>query len=92
MSDNGKAASGGWFFSVLGLLFITLKLIGEHFHTPVADWSWWLVTLPLWGGVALFLAIVVGGILVIGAAHLVEHWLKKRADEARKQRLQPPLH
>ena len=32
------------FFSLLGLIFITLKLIG------VITWSWWLVTLPLWFG------------------------------------------
>ena len=31
-------------FSILGLIFITLKLIG------VITWSWWLVTLPLWFG------------------------------------------
>jgi hypothetical protein len=38
---------------LLGLLFVYLKL------THVIDWSWWYVTLPFWGGVALVLAIVV---------------------------------
>jgi hypothetical protein len=40
--------------SLLGLLFIGLKLTGY------IDWSWWLVTLPLWGPFALL-----GGILSI---------------------------
>lgn len=37
------------FFGVLGLIFIVLKLLG------VITWSWWLVTIPLWGGAALIL-------------------------------------
>lgn len=45
------------FFSLLGLLFIALKLTG------IITWSWWLVTLPLWFGWAL-----IGIILLIGAA------------------------
>lgn len=32
------------FMSLLGLVFITLKLCN------VINWSWWLVTLPLWFG------------------------------------------
>lgn len=39
---------------LLGIVFIVLKLCG------VINWSWWLVTAPLWGGLALFLFIVVG--------------------------------
>lgn len=36
---------------LLGIVFVTLKLTG------VIDWSWWWVTLPFWGGLALALAI-----------------------------------
>lgn len=36
-----------YFLSTLGLIFIVLKL------THVIAWSWWLVTLPLWGLLAL---------------------------------------
>ena len=39
------------FFDLLTLVFITLKL------TNVINWSWWLVLLPMYGGV--FVAIVV---------------------------------
>lgn len=36
------------FCGLLALVFITLKLTG------VIGWSWWWVTVPLWGGFALF--------------------------------------
>ncbi len=35
------------FLGLLGIVFITLKLTGY------IDWSWWWVTLPIWGGAAL---------------------------------------
>lgn len=41
------------FFSLLGLAFIILKL------TNVIDWSWWLVTLPLWAGLAIAIVLYV---------------------------------
>ena len=40
-------------FGWLGVAFIVLKLCN------VIAWSWWLVTLPLWGGIALALVFVV---------------------------------
>jgi hypothetical protein len=42
-------------FGLLGLLFVALKLLGT------IDWSWWIVLLPLYGGVvlaALFTGVV----------------------------------
>jgi len=36
---------------LISIVLITLKLTG------VVDWSWWLVTIPLWIGVAIFVAI-----------------------------------
>lgn len=41
-------------FGILGLIFVTLKLaeIGA-----VATWSWWLVTLPFYGPIALVLGV-----------------------------------
>lgn len=38
-------------FTLLGLIFVTLKLTGH------ITWSWWLVTIPFWGGLALSLGI-----------------------------------
>lgn len=62
MSDK-KYQIGPGFFGLLGIAFIVLKLCS------VIDWSWWVVTLPLWGGLALVLAIflvVVFVALIVG--------------------------
>ena len=45
------------FLTLLGLLFIALKLTG------VITWSWWLVTLPLWFG-----WVVIAFLFLLGAA------------------------
>lgn len=45
MSDNKN--NNGWdLFSILFLIFLTLKLGGWGI---VATWSWWLVFLPIYG-------------------------------------------
>lgn len=51
--------------TLLTVLFVGLKL------THQIAWSWWLVTLPLWGGFAFALAVI----LVIGAIALLVHFL-----------------
>lgn len=48
------------FLGLLGLLFIGLKLTGH------VAWSWWLVLLPLYGPLAVALAVVVVTYLVAG--------------------------
>lgn len=63
-NSNNSAPSGGiTFVGALGLLFIGLKL-GHVIH-----WPWWAVTLPLWGGLALFIvgAIVIVLVALVGA-------------------------
>jgi hypothetical protein len=53
--SNEKVQVGGsgvGFFSLLGLLFIGLKLGG------IINWSWWLVLLPLYGPLLLVLGII----------------------------------
>jgi len=44
----------------ISFIFVVLLLL-KVLH--VIDWSWWLVTLPLWGG----LAMGVGFLLFLGA-------------------------
>lgn len=51
MSD--KKENKGWdLFSILFLIFLTLKLGGWGI---VANWSWWLVFLPIYGPVTVAL-------------------------------------
>lgn len=59
-----QIALGGGGVSLLGLLFVTLKLC------EVINWSWWLVTLPFWLPL-IIAATVIGVMLMFFAA-----WLK----------------
>jgi hypothetical protein len=49
MSNSSSSSSGIGVFGLLGVAFVVLKLTGY------INWSWWLVTLPFWGGFALLL-------------------------------------
>jgi hypothetical protein len=49
MSKSSSSSGGIGFFGLLGITFIVLKLC------KVIDWSWWYVTMPLWGGLALLI-------------------------------------
>jgi small Trp-rich protein len=66
MSESNSGSGGGVSVaSLLGVVFVTLKLIGIQ---PVADWSWWWVTAPFWGGFALLLAVL--AVAALGASTL----------------------
>lgn len=47
-------------FTVVGLIFVVLQLIGS------IDWSWWLVLLPFYGPWALLIALL----LAMGADNI----------------------
>lgn len=58
--SNSVQSSGGiGILGLLGVLFVGLKLAG------IITWSWWYVTLPFWGGIALVLSILL--VVFIGA-------------------------
>lgn len=64
MSKNSSSSSRGTgTLSLLGIVFIVLKLTGN------ITWSWWWVTAPFWGGLAVFLAalIIIGLIAIISS-------------------------
>lgn len=58
MSSNSSGSDGGIsFLGLLAIVFIVLKLTGY------ITWSWWWVTAPIWGGLALILiALILFGI------------------------------
>lgn len=58
MSKEKVTSSGIGFLSLLGILFIGLKL------TNYIDWSWWLVLLPLYGPLVIWITIFV--VVIIG--------------------------
>ena len=47
----------------LGIVFVVLKLVG------VIAWSWWLVLLPFYAGLGLFLLIAGVSLAVMAAAN-----------------------
>lgn len=57
MSSNNSSSGGIGFAGLLTVALIVLKL------TDVIDWSWWWVLAPLWGGLAIFLLIVIAAII-----------------------------
>ena len=60
MSENKTVTtrSGFSFLTLLGVVFITLKL------TKTITWSWWLVTLPIWGGIALVMFFLIIAVIL----------------------------
>lgn len=68
---------GPGFLTLLGLLFIGLKL------GKVITWSWWLVLLPIYGPLALVLAIGAFVAVVFGVAALIRRTDRKAAARRR---------
>lgn len=55
--ENSSNSGGIGLLGLLGIVFVVLKLTGT------IDWSWWWVTAPFWGGLALTLFILVIGFI-----------------------------
>ena len=72
-----KVIGGIGLCDLLFILFLGLKL--GH----VIDWSWWWVTAPLWGQVAL-LAVVLVVILIVGFICVLIKGFKMVFDSNRK--------
>lgn len=53
MSKSSSSSGSIGFLGLLAIVFITLKLVG------VINWSWWWILSPLWGGLALVIAVMV---------------------------------
>ena len=49
-----KTTGGVGFFGLLFITFLVLKL------THVIDWSWWLITMPLWCPALIELGVILG--------------------------------
>jgi hypothetical protein len=52
MADIRVNTGGPSLCSLVFIVFLVLKLCS------VINWSWWWITAPLWGGLALFLAFL----------------------------------
>lgn len=74
MSENNKNTTSigvSWAF-MLFVVFLVLKL------TKTITWSWWLVTLPIWGGLALATIFVIFAAIVAFIAVIAMDIKKRR--------------
>jgi len=79
MASNNNSSSIG-FMSILFIVFLVLKLC------KVITWSWWLVTLPLWGGLVLLIIIfVIAAILSVTLERRLRSKTSKSLDRFRKK-------
>lgn len=71
MKDNNKTkivSSGGiGFLGALQIVFIILKLC------KVINWSWWLVLIPIYISVGLFIAILIFAIVLVIIGAIIEN-------------------
>lgn len=78
----------GW-FGLLGIIFVLCKIFA---YGPIATWSWWLVLLPFYLGLAILLGVFVIGAVAVGAtvgvASLVDKYqARKRRIKFKKERM-----
>lgn len=64
MAQNSSSSGGVSTLGVLLIVFVVLKLCG------LIDWSWWWVTLPFWGPLAVGLAVVAIWLAAVGVSQL----------------------
>lgn len=65
MADTQTTSGGIGVYGLLGVAFVILKLC------KVIDWSWWWVTCPFWGPIALFFLFMIGLAGFIGIVALI---------------------
>lgn len=68
MANSSSSSSSSVGIGILGAMFLImfcLKLAGIG---ACATWSWWAITAPLWGGLALVLVILLIAGIIYGVA------------------------
>jgi nitrate reductase gamma subunit len=58
-------SAGSWFFLAMFLIFMTLKLTGH------ITWSWWIVSLPLYGPLLVVIGFMFGVLIVASLLELL---------------------
>ena len=69
--SSSTSRSGIGFFDLLFITFLVLKL------TKIISWSWWWVTAPLWGPLALIVAVL----LFVGLVMMVKAIVKSQSNK-----------
>jgi uncharacterized protein (DUF983 family) len=73
MQNQKQTASGGTsIFTILFVVFLVLKLTGT------IDWSWWLVTAPLWAPVLFIIGVLIGAGIVFAIIYGIKAIFRAR--------------
>lgn len=79
MSKQSSSGGGIGVLGLLGVAFVVLKLTGH------ITWSWWLVTLPFWGGLAVVAVLILAYLFCrVSAAVLDAISMKRRQAKQRR--------
>lgn len=68
-SDKVVVQSGG--IGLGGLLFVVFLVLKLLKVAPVAAWSWWWVTAPLWIPFVIVMALLLIGLILAGIAGML---------------------
>lgn len=86
--SHSSSSSGIGVLGLLGVAFVVLKL------THVIDWSWWYVTMPFWGSLALLFAMIAIGIfgtlitvVIASIVAFIVGWFEKRKTAKIRKRI-----
>lgn len=60
--------------TTIGIVFVALKLCG------IVAWSWWWVTAPFWGLIAIGISVLVIGLAAAYLMEVISEWRERRAD------------
>ena len=72
-NEKSVTVMGGiGFLDALFLVFLVLKL------TKVIDWSWWWITAPLWGQVALLIVTLIVVTIVLTVFRIIDRISDKK--------------
>lgn len=75
VSTNSGMGLFGWLF----IVFLILKLNpGGNFDTPIADWSWWWVTSPLWIPFLIFIVVLIPFCLAVVVLKSMDRYTARR--------------
>jgi hypothetical protein len=66
MSDSSSTSSGG--IGICGMTFIVFLVLKLAEYGPVASWSWWYITAPLWGPLAALMTFM----LICGLVYAIK--------------------
>ena len=84
MSNTSSSSSGTSWLGLLGVIFVVAKVFEIG---PVAAWSWWLVLLPFYLGLAIVLGAIVAGAVGFGAFISIGHFVDKYKTNKRRKEL-----